>query len=102
MTLYRAVSGAERTDIATTGRLRASAGSMEGKWFAEERAHARAWGRSFYAAQTFWIVAVKLPAAVADALYRSDPHLDQIGPARYAEPRQVEGAILEEIEEVTP
>jgi hypothetical protein len=100
--LYRAVGDAERRDILSDGRFRTVGHSMEGKWLAEERAHARAWGSRFYPREPFWIVAVTLRASAADALYRSDPNLDQIGPARYAELEQLDGAMINVVEEVQP
>lgn len=101
-TLYRAVSDAERRDILAVGRFRCVDHSTEGKWLAERQDHARAWGRRFYPTEPFWIVAVTLRASAASALHRSDPNLDQIGPARYAELEQAEGAIIAIVEEVRP
>ena len=102
MTLYRAVSEAERRDILAVGRFRIVPASMEGKWLAEQQAHARAWGRAFYPTEPFWIVAVTVRASVAETFHRSGPNLDDIGPARYAELEQVEGAIITVVEEVRP
>lgn len=100
--LYRAMSDAERRDILAVGRFRCVGHSTEGKWLAEQHGHARAWGRQFYPKESFCIAAVTLRTAVADALFRSHPNLDQIGSARYAELEQLESAMIEVIEEVRP
>jgi hypothetical protein len=87
MDLYRAVSPQELADIRQAPGFRPGPPSFQGKWFAEVAEHAAAWGRLFYR-QTglpFHIVVVDVPRNLADRLFRL-PSLDNIGPARFADP----------------
>ena len=85
-TLYRCVSVAEMIDVQSSGTLRATAGSLEGKWFAEKLEDARKWGE-FFTRQTGvdhgMILKVQVSRSVADAMVRREK-LDGIGPARFA------------------
>ena len=86
MTLYRVVSDAEYRQIMRTGRFEVIPGSLEGKWFAENLADARAWGASFSGISGIphdKIVVASVPNAEAVGLFRI-AHLDNIGPARFA------------------
>lgn len=81
--LYRAVGALELADILQQG-FRPGPPSYQGKWFAEAVADAQAWGRQLYQQRAFHVVEVVLPVAVAVQLFRL-PHLDGIGPARFAD-----------------
>src|SRR5437899_519526 len=86
MLVYRAISPAEWADVQATGTLRPLPSSLQGKWFAERPEHADAWGRLFYqlGGGSFLVMCIDTPTDVADQMFRL-PHLDGIGPARYAE-----------------
>lgn len=60
-------------------------GSMEGKWFAESYQDAVKWGNTMgHGEGAFRVVQVDVPDDIAGKMHK-DPHLDGIGPARYAE-----------------
>lgn len=82
--LYRAVSALELADIVQQGGFRPGPPSNQGKWFAEAVADAQAWGRQLYQQGAFHVVEVVLPLVVASQFFRL-PHLDGIGPARFAD-----------------
>ena len=84
--LYRAAGLAEWTDIQVFGGFRSIPSAMQGHWFAESATDAILWGQRLYQVlgQPFVVVEVEVPRAVADSLFRL-PHLDNIGPARFAE-----------------
>jgi hypothetical protein len=84
VSLFRAVSLDELSDIAVYDGFRPAHNSLEGKWFAESEAAAVAWAQLLYPVDPFRIIRVDLPNDVADQMFRL-PSLDQIGPARYAE-----------------
>ncbi|KEA53655.1 hypothetical protein DT73_04765 [Mangrovibacter sp. MFB070] len=64
---------------------KAGEGTMEGKWFAESYKDAVTWGnRMGHGGETFKVVQVEVPDNVANNMH-IDPHLDGIGPARYAD-----------------
>jgi RHS repeat-associated protein len=90
--LYRAVSEAEAAQIASTGVFQAGPNSLGGKWFAETIEHAREWGERL---GNPVILRVDLPTARANQLMRVE-RLDNIGPARYGELNQLEGAVIRE------
>jgi len=91
--LYRAVSEAEAAQIARTGVFEAGPNSLGGKWFAETIEHAREWGQRL---GNPVILRVDLPTARANQLIRVE-RLDNIGPARYGELNQLEGAVIREV-----
>ncbi|WP_154050586.1 hypothetical protein [Citrobacter werkmanii] len=60
-------------------------GQMEGKWFAESLEDAITWGNKMgHGGESFRIVQVTVPDSIANGMH-FDPHLDGIGPARYAQ-----------------
>jgi hypothetical protein len=81
--LYRAISLAESDDISRSVRLRCIEGSLEGKWFAESRPDAAAWGLLLYGSTPFRVVSVLIPGRIAASFFRLR-RLDNIGPARFA------------------
>ncbi|HYV49507.1 MAG TPA: hypothetical protein VFA20_31830 [Myxococcaceae bacterium] len=95
--LYRAVSEAELNQILETGRFQPGPNSLGGKWFAESAEDAAKWGTLLSGPGKFRVIEVELPKPVADKLIRR-PRLDSIGPARYGEPDQLEGAVIREVE----
>jgi hypothetical protein len=88
LTLYRAVSLLEHRQLRASGRLR-QLGGAEGKYFAEQEAHARAWGQALFGEEQYRIVQVDFPKHVADRFHRF-LSLDGIGPARFARLDQLE------------
>jgi hypothetical protein len=82
--LYRAVSPAEFDDAMSSQQFSQGPNSMEGKWFAENGSDANQWGQKFYPNEPYRILETTVPRSYADSMY-SDPILDGIGPARYAE-----------------
>ncbi|MBL8263531.1 MAG: RHS repeat-associated core domain-containing protein [Xanthomonadaceae bacterium] len=93
VTLYRAVTQAEASSIAATGRFSMGPNSLGGKFFAETLEHAKKWGDSMNGPGVSQIIQVKLPKQIADQLMRWE-RLDGIGPARYAELHQLEQAAI--------
>ncbi len=84
MTLYRGMSLDEFNSLMSDG-WKAGEGTMEGKWFAESYKDAVTWGnRMGHGGETFKVVQVEVPDNVANNMH-IDPHLDGIGPARYAD-----------------
>lgn len=64
---------------------KAGKGTMEGKWFADSYKDAVTWGnRMGHGSNTFKVVQIDIPDNIANNMFR-DPHLDGIGPARYAD-----------------
>lgn len=92
-TLYRAVTQGELKQIQRTGTFEAGPNSLGGKWFAETRDHARQWGDVMNGKGNSTVLDVQLPRTQADQLMRMD-RLDGIGPARYGELDQLNGAII--------
>lgn len=95
--LYRAVSDAELRDLQGCGRLRSTANSLEGKWFAESGADAQVWGLWFEGLTGvghMHVIAVVFPPHVLDRLFRIEK-LDGIGAARFATIEQLE--LIDEI-----
>ncbi|GAB7263392.1 hypothetical protein DaDZ19_50660 [Dickeya ananatis] len=85
MVLYRGMSTAEYNDLMKDGVWKYGNGSMEGKWFAESYKDAVTWGNKMgHGGDTFKVVQINMPDDIANRLH-ADPHLDGIGPARYAE-----------------
>src|SRR5437870_5247343 len=84
--LYRAVSVAERSDIQQFGGFRSIPSAMHGHWFAETASDAATWGQRLnqVSGQTFVVVEVEVPSAIADGFFRLT-NLDNIGPARFAD-----------------
>lgn len=79
--LYRSVSEAERDDIVSSDAFRPGRNNALGKWFAESREDAVVWGNRL---RHEHVVAGRVPRSVAERMFRN-PHLDFIGPARFAE-----------------
>jgi hypothetical protein len=90
------VSLAEAIDIQSTGVARPTAGAMEGKWFAETYTDATKWGGLLYDGGLFAVVTVVVEDAEVAGWFRL-PFLDNIGPARWAEPEQFSGVQLIEV-----
>ena len=90
--LYRAVGPNELRDPTETNIFRGSEQSMTGKWFAENPEHAVKWGNILKGPGNFEVIEVQLPTTAADKLFRLEK-LDGIGPARYAEPEDLIGAV---------
>ena len=82
--LYRAVSSAEADEAVSTQAFRQGLNSMEGKWFATNAEDASQWGSEFYGDEPFSILQTSVPGSYADSLF-SQPNLDNIGPAVYAD-----------------
>ncbi|KAA8993528.1 hypothetical protein FJU30_26645 [Affinibrenneria salicis] len=79
------MSIAEYNDLMKDGVWKYGNGSMEGKWFAESYEDAVTWGNKMgHGGDTFRVVQIDMPDDIASKLH-ADPHLDGIGPARYAE-----------------
>jgi len=95
--LYRAVSEAEFKQIMQTGKFETGPNSLTGKFFAESLGDAGKWGDILQGPGNYKIVEMTLPTDSASQLMRWD-RLDGIGPARYGELEQLEGAILRPIE----
>lgn len=85
--LFRHVSPGELADIGENG-FRPGAGSLDGKWFAESGEHASQWGKALNGG-TGSVVKVRVPSSFGNQLMRLEK-LDGIGPARYAEPHQLD------------
>jgi RHS repeat-associated protein len=85
--LFRHVSPGELADIGEHG-FRAGPNSLGGKWFAESGEHASQWGRVLNNGEGS-VVKVRVPDSFANQLMRLEK-LDGIGPARYAEPHQLD------------
>lgn len=86
--LYRNVDGAEFDDIATTEKWRLGTGTMEGKWFATEGAHADRWGEVMVGDGL--TLTTRIPSSVASKLHYHAEKLDGIGPGYYAEGTQLD------------
>ncbi len=95
-TLYRAVSEAEFAQIQKTGKFQAGPNSLGGKWFAESQADAAKWGDILNGKGNSRIVETTLLKSSADQFMRLD-RLDGIGPARYGELEQLNGAVIREV-----
>lgn len=85
--LFRHVSPGELADIGEYG-FRAGPNSLGGKWFAESGENASQWGRVLNNGEGS-VVKVRVPDSFANQLMRLEK-LDGIGPARYAEPHQLD------------
>jgi len=86
VTLYRAVSTAERNDIVASGTFRAGGNSsVFGKWFAESAEDANTWGMKMYKGDPYHVVQAKAPQSIAAKMMRVGPKYDNIGWARFAE-----------------
>lgn len=84
MVLYRGMSLDEFSSLMKEG-WKAGQGTMEGKWFAESYKDAVTWGNKMgHGGDTFKIVQIDIPDHIANSMH-IDPHLDGIGPARYAD-----------------
>jgi hypothetical protein len=94
--LYRAVSLLEFERVMRTGRFTPMPGSLAGKFFAESPEHAARWGDHLEGPGNFRILEVEVLAATADT-FRRWPRLDGVGPARYAELRDLEGVVIREV-----
>jgi hypothetical protein len=85
MVLYRGMSLSEYGDLMTDGIWKAGQGTMEGKWFAETYEDAVTWGNKMgHGGDAFRVVQIDVPDNIAANMH-ADPHLDGIGPARYAQ-----------------
>ena len=84
MVLYRGMSLDEFANLMKEG-WKAGQGTMEGKWFAESYKDAVTWDNKMgHGGDTFKIVQIDIPDNIANSMH-IDPHLDGIGPARYAD-----------------
>jgi hypothetical protein len=94
--LYRAVSALEFERVMRTGRFAPTPGSLAGKFFAESPEHAARWGAHLEGPGNFRILEVEVLVSTADT-FRRWPRLDGVGPARYAELRDLEGVVIREV-----
>ena len=79
VTLYRAVSTAERNDIVASGTFRAGGNSsVFGKWFAESAEDANTWGMKMYKGDPYHVVQAKVPQSIAAKMMRVGPKYDNI------------------------
>jgi len=96
--LYRAVSPAESDDAIGSQQFSQGPNSMEGKWFAENGSDADEWGQKMFGSEPYRIIKTTVPQSYSDSMF-SNPNLDGIGPARYAdnlgELNRVHGGISE-------
>lgn len=94
MKLYRAVGAAEAADIRAIGRLRPGPPSFQGKWFAESVEQAAIWGHRLAKLDSrFEPVREVVTVEIADERFGElfhIPFLDRIGPARFADPEQLD------------
>jgi hypothetical protein len=90
------VTEAELKQIRAIGKFEAGSNSLGGKWFAESADHARRWGEVMNGRGNSTILRVDLPKSQADQFMRME-RLDGIGPARYGELDQLNGALIREI-----
>ncbi len=89
MMLYRGMNLSEYNQLVETGKWAAGQGTMEGKWFAESYKNAVTWGNKMgHGGSTFQVVQINVPDDIAGKMH-VDPHLDGIGPARYAQVEQL-------------
>ncbi len=89
ITLYRAVSAAEHSDVVASGAMKAGENSFAtGKWFAESADDAMTWGRRMDGEGQFRVLQVTFPRSVADQFMRYE-RLDGIGPARFGTFEQI-------------
>jgi len=95
-TLFRAVTNGELNQVRATGGFEAGTNSLGGKWFAETADDAVKWGDAMNGSGSSTILEVQLPRAQADQLMRVE-RLDGIGPARYGELDQLQGAKIKEL-----
>jgi RHS repeat-associated protein len=99
--LYRAVDEGEFKDAVGSQEFRAGPNSMEGKWFAEQPSDALQWGQEFYGEEPFRVLQTNVPKGYADSMF-SNPNLDGIGPARYADDLGPLNSVHGGITEYTP
>jgi RHS repeat-associated protein len=100
-TLYRAVNEDEFNSAIESQEFSAGPNSMEGKWVAEQPSDALQWGQKFYGNEPFHILQTEVPSSYADSLF-SNPNLDGIGPARYADDLGTLNSVHGGISEYTP
>src|SRR4051812_42315279 len=93
---YRAGSFAGLADFRQVGRLRAGAGSCEGKHFACTLADAQRWGEALFGAGSFAVLRVEVSAASV-ATWANWSRLDGIGPAFFATMSELEGVVVDEV-----
>jgi len=91
--LYRAVGEGEYGQLMTTGKFAPGPNSLPGKFFAESAEHASEWGRLMEGAGNFRIIETRIPTSTAEQFMRWQ-RLDGIGPARYGELQQLQGALI--------
>jgi hypothetical protein len=98
--LYRAVSQAEYENWEDTHTFEATAGSLEGKWFALHREHAVLWGQWFSAKSGVKhdrIIAVEVPDELYEKFEPKLQTLDGIGPACFAPMSLLRGVVFQEV-----
>ena len=79
--LYRAVSSVEADSFASTGKLSAGAGQMEGKFFATSEANAKTWGALLGSDH---MISIRVPkTALLHSSVEYFKRLDAIGEAYY-------------------
>jgi RHS repeat-associated protein len=93
VTLYRAVSHAEAEQAINTQQFQVGPQGIPGKYFATTYDDAVTWGNSMYKGEPFTVLEVQVPAN-SMSQWHSWTKLDGIGPAYYAEVRQIVNAII--------
>ncbi|HCD1085670.1 TPA: hypothetical protein JD645_RS15565 [Proteus mirabilis] len=84
MTLYRGMNITEYESLMKTGTWTSPPNALEGKWFATTFDNAVIWGNKMgHGGDTFKVVQINVPDEIAKK-WHFDPHLDSIGPARFA------------------
>ncbi len=84
MTLYRGMNISEYESLMKTGTWTSPPNALEGKWFATTYDNAVIWGNKMgHGGDTFKVVQINVPDEIAKK-WHFDPHLDSIGPARFA------------------
>jgi len=98
--LFRHVDPAELEDIRNTGQFGLGPNST-GKYFAESAEHAKQWGQMLNNGEGA-VVETNVPRSAADELFRWEK-LDNIGPARYVSPEQLDrfNQVMDGIREVS-
>ncbi|MDQ1637725.1 MAG: hypothetical protein QOF62_1064 [Pyrinomonadaceae bacterium] len=92
-TLYRAVSNAEFEQVMRTGTFEGGPMMSLGKHFAETAEDAAQWGLKLEGKGGFKVVDVRIPTVQAEKFQRWE-RLDGIGPARYAEFKDLTNAVI--------
>ena len=98
MRLFRAISENEFQGLLQNSIFQKSKNTLGGKWFAESLGNAISWGK-LMGHIDFWVVEIELPEHMAIKLFSID-FLDGIGPAKYAELKELKEAVIIEFHKV--